>query len=363
MQRSVSKINYTSWDPEGAPPVLVDIQFTPELTVTAEGSIGVNTWLIDKLPFGMSSAVVNSEAQGKKKKIAVALVIDLSGSMDDYVIDQEEQCESDDQGEDVDCTESKKKYEYLRDSAKEFIQGFGAFLDATVIVTFSSNANPVFAQASALSPTDIQELMDDFNLIYPGSPSANFRVGGGTNMALALRKARVRLNDILDEPGWEDAFPVMILLSDGAPTTCSEEFPCKDELCASLSSCDGGFGWDRDTAPHMTFVINQTDRIREEDGITIFSVGIGAPAPDSEDPYQVTCNSSLLKSYFLRRLSNDPEGWEDAGQFDEAIPSCVEKSYNDIVDQHHGIYVQSYGSNLSPILSYFGQKILTRISN
>jgi hypothetical protein len=47
------------------------------------------------------------------------------------------------------------------------------------------------------------------------------------------------------------------------------------------------------------------------DSTTIYTIGLGTQASEGSDPYQNVDDSSNLKSYFMRRVANDPTSVSD----------------------------------------------------
>lgn len=80
-----TELNLKNWDPDaGDPPVVVTID--PETHhVTAVGEIEVNTWVYDLLSGSEWSNVIGARAEGTRKHLIVAILLDTSQSMDNVI--------------------------------------------------------------------------------------------------------------------------------------------------------------------------------------------------------------------------------------------------------------------------------------
>lgn len=404
-------------DPEEDPlPVTITIELEPEIEVFAEGALTVNTWLYHLVPGYQNRGRLQSYAEGRKKKLVIAMLLDVSESMDERISQNEcsEVCllaanygffgrarlrdfgingsfvfnpslpeitpdftgrgdfpppppgdggdnsSDDDSGSGDDdsgsgdngsedrptCTDlglcrTPSKLEVMKSAARNFVSEFGTHIDRLYLIKFQDDAENLDI------PTDI-----------PGTEVVNLAIteimaltaDGGTNMADAVSLAETLIRSTYAEgEEWDDAFSAIILLTDGIPGTGEKE---------SVDCIDLSDTYNYDKAPYMAKVINQTDELRLNPGVSIFSVGIG-PESDVNEPYQDRFDGYFLKPFFMRRMSNDPAAFDDP-QFEPGV-HCVDFSLDAMLDRHHGVYLPSDGTDLDPIMNSFGEQILTRI--
>lgn len=118
---------------------------------------------------------------------------------------------------------------------------------------------------------------------------------------------------------------------------CSQKDPLDKN--APFASCMSSFGfrvpWDETgkvwgdgfkfpeyRKQYYNCVIAHADSIRDE-GAVVYTVGVGAGASSSTDPYQNASEDSLRKDYFFERVANDPAYKESPhfpGEFDHYEP-------------------------------------------
>lgn len=295
------------------------------------GTVNTNTFILGMiLP---SSVLIRAEAETKRPPIILSLVLDLSGSMN-----------------------SGNKLSDLKTAAKSLVGELSEQIDRISLISFSTNAK-VVNPMNPVDKTALYSAIDSLNAV------------GGTNISDGIVTGK---NQIASSgAAIPDAVKAMILVTDGDPTSFRARFlspkntstfpvtvngyrdyyltflpdlraawtkapnattapSCSTSYSASsIKNCLNNYKYldssDRQRGTSITDLTSTNPAFQRENydlsiveadaardlNIRIYTVGIGNLAPASNDPYQNIMDQTNIKSYFLRRIANDPVGAAD----------------------------------------------------
>lgn len=237
------------------------------------------------------SNILNSTASGKRSQLAVGVLVDNSMSMRCPV---EGECSNDcmsevDESERESICAAPYRIQRARSAVLDFVEQLRNQGALVRLVQFSSGASPI----------SVEEI-------------SGLRGEGLTNISEALQTGKNRINLALEESAdFFSAKKILVLLSDGSPTLGAE----------------AGSGTYNTRERQQLGAIEVAERIRIDEDFTIYSIGYGdrdLSEDSTNDAFLNAQNTKTLKSFFLRRLSNDWLHFEDP-QF-PYLPDFAESS-------------------------------------
>ncbi|MBI4358036.1 MAG: VWA domain-containing protein [Candidatus Omnitrophica bacterium] len=346
-------------------------------TLTLNGSITSATLFMRLIPgAGLGTVVTSASSAGTRNPAIISLVLDISGSMKDEIIQ-------------------------LQGAAIEFVRSFQEGVDNMALISFADKAFLEIPMAA----------VDKQNL---NGAISTLTADGYTGTAEAITLGRRQIETIgEDNP---EAVRAILLFTDGAPTSVRPIFTdaqaslpknhpegydyvarlnrdprvpdivnpnaitkrcrwdCPAGTNTNIASRLNSFAYqDSRTNPghftHITSLNSPYDELQKEsydlaiiesdyaknDGITIYTVGLGIPSTDTSSPYQGVKDTHSLKPFFLRRLANDPASESDPvfGGTDPLIPNP---------NHPKGIYLQTDNPNdLKNLFESIAERIKLRL--
>ena len=294
-----------------------------------ESTINVPTFFMRLIPgAGLDTITIRVKSISKRNPAVISLILDTSGSM------------------------SSGKIQALKDAANAFVDSFEDGLDEMAVIGFSNRANLL----SAMAPVDKAALHVVIN-----SVSAS----GWTNIAEALSVGRKQIENTDND----EAVKAILLFTDGAPNTyrayflngkspLTKNYPSSSPVyydyiiysaesprraivpqtlaikcsagSSSFSTCFNNFGYKdsrmntRVGSGTISLSNSNTTIVKESyhlgviesdyaksDGTVIYTIGLGTQATQGNDVYQNVNDHQAIKSYFLKRVANDPTGKND----------------------------------------------------
>ncbi len=297
--------------------------------LTVNGTIKSPTFFMRMIPGpALDTVTIRVKSTSKRNPAVISLILDTSGSMDG------------------------SKIQALKNAANAFVDSFENGLDSMAIVGFSYRAN-LLSQMAPVNKTALHNIIN--------SVSAD----GWTNISEACSMGRKQIENT-NNP---DAVKAILLFTDGAPNAyrayflngknpLTKNYPTVNPQyydyiiyanesprrvivpsnlsvkcsagSSSLSNCFNNFGY-KDSKMNTrvssaTISLNnsntaiskesfhlgiiETDYAKGE-AITMYTVGLGTQATQGADVYQDVLDDQKIKSYFLRRVANDPAGKND----------------------------------------------------
>ncbi len=325
------------------------------------------------VPWIKTRPTISAEAQSNNVRVAVALVLDRSGSMGKP---SPGPCGA---GE---CPRIRE----LKRAARAFVQdGFGPD-DRLAVVSFGTNATPDYH----MTRNPDKEYVKNVIIGDPDvTPLDGLIPNGFTNTDAAMTLARNEMNSPVNSDLMPFDFKSIVVVTDGAPyNTAGGHVPSVKPGCLPGSSplSNEIKGKRRYIGPLMV-----ADQVRGE-GVTVYAIGIGEQGiPDASPPYPV-CNISdpfnpilqyrrddpfqcwqnandIVKNYFLARLTNDQEIMD--GDLAASPPILADPDFpTDCVDDRLTIATKPRGrffqtanpSDLEDLLLAIGRMIKARIT-
>lgn len=227
-----------------------------------------NTFIIGHWVNGTSVVDLSAVAASQKRPVAVTLVVDTSGSMNDSI------------------GKGRTKLDALKSAAKTFVNSFDETKDALSLVTFNESATASYPLAKPFSKADLSKVIDGLN------------ANGKTNTDSGMTLANAELNKVASVigAGYDAYLKVIVLITDGAPNlNAGGKYPAG---CPSDQN-----------KKDIVFPILQADYARAN-GTVVFTIGIGSQDSNVKDAFQTQptssgVGSSLIKRVMLHRLAND----------------------------------------------------------
>ncbi len=320
------------------------------MTMNVVARMDLETFFMGLIP-GLRNVPVSAASTARRNPAVLSLVLDISGSM------------------------SGGKFDDMKEAAKGFVNSFQENVDQIAIVAYSENAYIKRPMGTFSAHEELTSVIDDL-----ATESA-------TNIALGVQYGREEIERVKPT---KDTVKAILLFTDGAPNTIqaryldrndapptgqplpqnpggsgeyyyrmrffqqlrhpvtNEQVPCSSgsyndpfdclssyrylDSRGNVRGANAGLNNGNYEAykEHYNLPIVEGDYAKDE-GITIYSVGLGDPAPEGASAYQDVYDHYRLKSYLLRRMANatlpsDPE-------FDDV---------SDDTDKHPtGLYLQT----------------------
>ncbi len=299
-------------------------------TLKIDNAIKVPTFFMRFIPgAGLGTVTINTKSSSRRIPAVISLILDTSGSM------------------------AGSKIQALKDGANAFVDSFQDNIDQIALINFGYSAK----LSKAMAPIKKTSLHPIINAL-----SAD----GWTNTAEAVAMGRKQV-ELADIPTAQ-VHPVkaIVLFTDGAPNTLrafftnakqpplTKNYPATSPkywdytvytadsprkvvnpvtlstVCSTLTNCFKTFAYldsreiSRPNSSSVSLSSSNTQVIKESyhlpivetdyakaEGITVYTIGLGTQASEGIDPYQDVNDQEKIKSYFLRRLANAPEGVND----------------------------------------------------
>lgn len=275
-----------------------------------------DTAIIGSLFGGRLDWSLNRRAAGERRPVAIAVVADTSGSM---------MCRS--SGGVEPCGPYPgSRLEALVLAGKTFLNAADPNQDAVAIVRFDANAHIVYQMSHPFSNADINSA-----LIGLGSGSWT-NINAGMKMGIEEILKLKTMEDQEGNPLDYDAFvKIILLITDGVPnrfvvpSSASSPDPVPYPRGCPRSSWKKDFLWP----------LLRADFARDNN-ILVYTVGLGAPDPNTTKWYQSGSGDYRLKTFLMRRIANDSE----AGASDPAFPRCI-SPYEDLLNKPMAKYQSS----------------------
>lgn len=269
-----------------------------ELRVAAEADVGL--LLLGSIPgFGNRSRVSASalgESSSTQQKVAIELVLDITGSMN---CPARGFCS-------LGCTQTDTcprptRLDALKQAAVTFVNQFDEETTKFGLVTFSASAQVRWPINSAFSKGELATIINGLHAI------------GGTNITDGVSLGKNQLHHAQIDQDYKKIF---VLVTDGAPSVESETERC-DEPGVPVCGI-------RDARRCYIKALQAADQLRADTGAPFYAIGLGDSAPASNDPYQNATDQLMLKSTFMKRLAN--ASGNDTDPAFNCVPDYV--SYN-----------------------------------
>ncbi len=338
--------------------------------LTINSTINVPTFFMRLIPAaGLDTITIHVKSTSKRNPAVISLVLDTSGSMDG------------------------SKIQALKNAANAFVDSFEDGLDEMAIIGFSYRANLL----SAMAPVNKTSLHSVINRLA---------ADGWTNIAEALAMGRKQI-EATNNP---DAIKAILLFTDGAPnnyrayfingknpltknypsvnpqyydyiiyaansprqavtpsslsvkcsagsssfTNCFNNFAYKDSRMVTRAGSSAiSLSNSNTSIPKESYHLGIIESdYAKTDKVIIYTIGVGTQAAQNADPYQDVNDEQSLKSYFLRRVANDP-----ASRNDPPFPNLPNNPTHPA-----GIYFQTPNPNdLVDIFKTVARKIKLRL--
>ncbi len=298
--------------------------------LTINSTLNVPTFFMRLIPAaGLDTITIRVKSASKRNPAVISLVLDTSGSMDG------------------------SKIQALKTAANAFVDSFEDGLDEMAVVGFSNRAD-LLSPMALVNKAALHTVINQLN------------ANGWTNIAEAASMGRKQIESTNNA----DAVKAILLFTDGAPNTYRayfingkqpplvKNYPSSNPQyydyiiysansprqvivpqtlavkcsanSSSFLSCFNNFGY-KDSRMNTrvgsatislsnsnTAVIKEsyhlgiieTDYAKSE-GITLYTIGLGTQAAQGSDVYQNVNDHQKIKSYFLKRVANDPAGNND----------------------------------------------------
>ncbi len=281
------------------------------------------TFIIGKAVKGKANWNLYSNAASQKRPVAVVLVLDISGSMNDTIKGTK-----------------KTKLDALKSAAQTFVNSFDEAKDVFSLVTFSDNSSVPYVLAKPFSKATLNQKI------------TNLSADGWTNTDSGVKAANGQLDNIASVvgPGYDAYLKVIVLITDGAPNRNNgSNYP---------NSCPSNYN-----KKDIVYPILESDKARSK-GTVVFSIGIGQQDSNTFDAFQTQPTDSdpgqsLIKRVMLHRLANDPS----SGASDPSFPSGCFPDYKQISDKPLGRYLESTDPNdISYMLNQVSLEIQMRLT-
>lgn len=304
-------------------------------TLAMSAVITVPTFFMRLIPgAGLDSVTINGGSVSRRVPAVLSLILDASGSMS---------CNGG-------CPE---KFQALKDAANSFVDSFEDNLDRMAIVRFSNRADLIHPM-SLVNKTALHAAINSLS------------ASGWTNISESVSMGRIQIETV-NNP---EAVKAIVLFTDGAPNTfrayftnakqppLTKNYPavnpiywdyilftaespirvkdpatlavkCTGQGSADVRNCFNSLAY-RDSRFNVRVgsgTISRTSRpaMKKEsyhlgiieadyaktDDVTVYTIGLGDPAWEGNDPYQNINEDQEIKSYLLRRIANDPETASD----------------------------------------------------
>lgn len=343
-----------------ASPIYVDLQPTSGAPrfITVGAAVNTPFVILRMVPgFGRDS-VVRAQALSSDKRVAVVLVLDISGSMDQTV-----PC-GNLQNHPPTCT----KLDFLKQAAIDFVDLFSA-QDRLSIVTFGNAATVAYPMTRNPNKNTISSIVHGL--------SAN----GYTNTYGALVAARAQMTSAVNADLMASDSRAIVVVTDGAPFADDEQTNPSIAVPSVPPSClTAGPTEDQRRKRRYVAAVAQADLARNA-SMNVFAIGLGLQGtvttqncPSSTngtwlnyqrtDPFQCANHDEIVKNYFLARLTNDQvkmagnPGGSPVIPPDPDFPSACVPGKAAIAHVHEGQFYQTNDVNdLSPLLQAIGKHI------
>ncbi len=318
-------------------------------TITVNGALNVESVFFGKMLAGREWNTTRGVAKAQKKKVAVVLVVDRTGSMGALV-----------QLPDLSFA---TRMDLMKDAAISFAGFFGS-TDRVGMVSYSENTSVDYDITQAYDPTGFIQAVNNI-------PTE----GGYTNIQIGVLRG---LQEILKVDGneWERN---MVILTDGVPNRNGRDNNQEPQL---IDWAENLFQTDIDVPNTAACRPSSNNTEQREDaiaaqravdlvrqaGVRVFTVGFGTDFNTTATPTRPwgtlapnSTNTPILKS-FMRWMANDVDAAVANGDvpfFDE----CV-NSYTAMANNGHksgmGL-ISNDPSDVSGLLSLIGSSLTLRL--
>ncbi|RIL10102.1 MAG: hypothetical protein DCC75_05080 [Proteobacteria bacterium] len=309
---------------------LVNVSSTSN-SLTVEGFLTVPLYILSMFPAIGDSRQVRAIASAETVRTMVSLVLDTTGSMN--CPDSVACSDSCIGGDTTACPVGMpSKLQRLKEAAVAFVNSLDESRDKIALVTFSNNASTKKAMIST------------FNKSTLNAKIMGLTANGETNIQAGVKRGQYEIDTLSGLTGYRK---VLVLVTDGAPNRSDESISLPG--CAVSSN-----------RKHYIRAIGEANSARTQN-TTVYTLGLGQIVPEENDPYQFQDEGDLsaLKSYFLKRLANSPEGSPDPN-FD-CVPSY--EDYNSTPGISKGTYLGSPDSSqLQNMLLSVSKSIKVRVT-
>ncbi|MCB0310252.1 MAG: VWA domain-containing protein, partial [Bdellovibrionales bacterium] len=356
----------------------------PARVVELSANIAPAGLLLPHIPWIHQAFDISGSAQGQNRKVAISLIADTSGSMDDVM---------DCHGQPGSCL----KIDELRKAVRAFVEQFANEADHRLaFITF--NDDVAVPQPMVRNP----DLSPDSALTYAIGRLDDNHTQGYTNTWTAMQEAVEQLRSPINNDLMPHDMRAIVLVTDGSPRgrngfyNFAPEPPdvgpdCEDFLEATYPGSDWGNDIERRNImlrramKRYLGALQQSDIARNDDFV-VFAVGIGnvgirdvnadCAEDDTEDelrynpndPYQCTTNDLFAKNFFLARLAKDLSWMQGDPNASPPVPpdpdfpvECVPDK-EQIPGKQGNFYLTSDPSELTPLLLNVAKNIKARIS-
>lgn len=324
------------------------------------------TYIIGKVvgEEGQGLTFVRGRATGERRRVALVLVADVTGSMQVSAF-------------------GLTKIDALKAAARRFVDVFDEKNDFVSLVSYSTALN---AQASAYlrhrshnysMGTDFIRSSSDpaqnrnFSKSRLGARIDSLQASGRTNIESGMVGGIEEVHSLPALIGAEEAasyMKVIVVFTDGSPNENSGDFDNAADPSRAVSELTFPPGCpDRESSKKdFIYPLLLGDWARRNETL-VFAVGLGEPAPpDSEQPFYQGGTDNNLRPYFLRRLANapsfptDPETGEPVPD-PELAAACL-ASYAEVADYSRGEFLQTPDPNqLDNLLQQIARSIQFRL--
>lgn len=280
----------------------IKAQLIDKNTVEVKALLEKDTFIIGRMVSGKNKWDVVSEAAAIKRPVAISIVLDITGSMQER----------------SNGVGSPTRLELLKSASKTFINAFDENKDAISLVTYNSNSKTEYPLSHPFSKKELSVIID------------GLEASGMTNMHSGVKKGREELDKLttIVPKGYDHYVKVIILITDGAPNANSGgNYPYG---CSTYKNSED-----------MVYPILEADYAREQD-IVVFAIAIGAEDPVTASVWQTQPTNTYpeytyLKKFMMKRLVNDQVN----GTSDPQFPKTCIKEYSDISNKPNGQYLES----------------------
>jgi len=310
-----------------------------------------DTLIMGRWVNGRNRHPLSGVSKAVRTKVAVSLILDVTGSMGDKSVLP---CGG------VGQPDCESKSESLKRAAAEFVRRLDGHIDRLSIVWFSTalddpttpgiDDDAILRTTSRFAnPLDVEGSIaaDIETVTHSGTTS----IAAGINMAIKDFQNNATL--------LADYKKVAVLITDGSPNV--EPPTALTGACATISNLK---------QRAQVAGIRAADALREY--ATVYAIGIGPPDPNTATAFQSSgggpggVEDSYLKTFFMNRVANDSavsasDKKYSAGGTEGAPVGCID-SYSDISTKAAGESLGTPdGTQLGLLLNRIAQKILLKL--
>ncbi len=318
------------------------------------------THIIGKFVSGEDEYSPAGRAVAQRRPVAIAIVADVTGSM---------LCPSVGSCGSYGAPAGSRKIDALKVAAKQFVNEFSEQRDFIALVSYSTYLSTSASQYYKHRVHDYPLNQDYSDVNFINFSKTNIRnkidglvANGGTNIqsgVLGGIDELMRLEPMLQAQTRQDAsefLKVLLLITDGSPNAylgdiSKSVYPQSNvDQIGIPSGCPAPTGREK----YYLYPVRLIEWARQQ-GILVFTIGVGQPINNSTNFYQggdqSSSNDNYLRTYFMHYLANSPIAHVDSNGNPLPVPaaeqphaSCA-SSYEQLSNTARGEYLESPNAN------------------